>query len=660
VITAVLRDEPPPVSSLRDVPPSLDRLVAACLAKSPDDRWHCADDLRRALDWVALESAAPATSPGPARSSRRWLALAPLVALAAAALVGLGRLSVGVPGQGPRDTREVRFRIDPPRGTSLLVPDGPPGTVQMALSPDGRALAFVATSPAGGQALYRRRLDSAEAERIPGTEGALLPAWSPDSRTLAFFTATEVKTVGDSGEPPRVVGRLAQPYGGTWIDERRLLVAGGGMLHRVSTVDGRTEPLHAAISDGRAFVAPQHVPGQSWFIVAETLVNAPTEPAVITARRSDGTLLTTMLTAHSRPVQAGPRTLVFIRNGNAFAQDFDPATGAMAGDAREVLRDVGGTAATSWASLSASATGDLAYAPRARQQFFLRWWSRSGQVLATVADDVHTPSLSPDQRFIAVRRRGAGGPPGVSDLFVIDADRGASQRVTFDPSSDGSPVWSPDSGRIAYTSMREGLDDLWIKPISPAPGTRIVHGPAIPSDWSPDGRVVAFHGTQAPRWGWQFDLGVVEVQPPHEVVRLTDTPFQEVQPRFSPNGRYLAYASNESGAYEVYLQPYPPDGSRTVISVGGGADPVWRRDGAELFYYAPDGYIMQVPMSWSPSVAPGKPERLFRVRLPALTLPYRSRFSVSADGQRFLALEEPDDPIAIHVIANWNAAQGRP
>ena len=662
VISAILRDEPPAVSSLKDVPASLDRLVAACLAKSPDARWHCADDLRQALAWVSAERETPAVPTEPDRPSRRWLGAAAVLA-AAIALIAVGRSSLGTTAGAPSPPRRVHLRIDPPKGTSLIVPDGPPGTVQLAFASDGSTLAFVATSPEGGQVLYRRRLDEPDAVRIPGTEGALFPTWSPDNRTLAFFTTTEVKTVGDSGDEPRTVGRLVQPYGGTWLDDRHLLVAGSGVLYRISLADGRMEPLAPASSNSRAFVAPLAVTGQSWFIVAEANVEAPMEAATITARAADGTLLTTMLAANSRPLPVGPQTLVFVRNWDVYAQDFDPSTGAMRGEAREVLSDVGGAAPTSSASLAASPRGDLAYARRARQQFPLRWWSRSGQVLATVADDVNTPSLSPDERYVAMRRAVPGGPAGTVDLFLVDASRGASQRVTFDAPPDSSPVWAPASDRIAYSSMREGLDDLWIKGTSPGAGIRVAQGPAIPSDWSPDGRLVAFHGTRTAtgRWGWQFDLGVVDVQSPHKVTHLSETPFQEVQARFSPDGRYMAYASNESGAFEVYLQPYPPDGRRTVLSIGGGADPVWRGDGKELFYYAPDGYVMRVPMTWAPSPMPGKPERVFRLQLPALTLPYRSRFAVSRDGQRFLALEELGaDPIAIHVIVNWLASAGRP
>jgi Tol biopolymer transport system component len=661
VISAVLRDEPPPVSSVSNLPPSLDRLIAACLAKSPDARWHCAEDLRQALDWISAEPSIPAVPPAATSPSRRWLRAAALVA-GAAGLFAAGRSSLGTPAGTPTD-RPVHLTIPPPRGTSLLVPDGPPGTVQLALSPDGSTLVFVATSPEGGQVLYRRRFDASGAERIAGTEGALFPAWSPDNRTLLFFTATEVKTVDDSGEPPRVLGRLVQPYGGTWIDNERLLVASAGELFRLSTADGRMEKVAAPLAPSKAFVAPLVVPGQPWFIVAEVNVDKPMDAATMTARAADGTQLATMLSAHSRPIPAGPQTLVYVKSGDVFAQEFDPATGAMRGEPRQVVTDVGGAAPTSWASLAASARGDIAYAARARQLFPLRWWSRTGQVLATVAEDVTTPSLSPDERFIAMRRPVSGGAPGTTDLFLVDAARGASQRVTFDTPPDSSPVWAPGSDRIAYSSMREGLDDLWVKDTSPGAGLLVARGPAIPSDWSRDGRLIAFHSTRtaAGRWGWQFDLGVVSAQAPHEVTHLTSTPFQEVQARFSPDGHHMAYASNESGAFEVYLQPYPPDGRRTVLSIGGGADPMWRQDGKELFYYAADGYVMRVPIAWAPSPVPAKPERLFRLQLPPLSLPYRSRLSVSGDGQRFLALEEPDaDPISIHVILNWLTPSGRP
>ena len=656
VMTSILRDEPPAVSSIVPVPPSLDRLIAACLAKTPEARWHCADDLCRALGWVGSESTA-AAAVAPAHRDHRWRAAGALLAMVAVG-VALGWLARRAPDARPTD-RRIYARIDPPRGESFIVPDGPPGTVQLALSNDGSALAFVATS-AGGQMLYRRRVDGGESERIAGTEGALFPMWAPDNRTLAFFTATEVKVVGGTGEPPRTVARVVHPFGGTWVDERQLLVSSGGTIIRVAVSDGRTETVLARSTDARAFIGPVAVPGQSWFLVAEHDIQTPHEPAVITARDDDGRLLGTLLKAHSRAVLAGPHTLAYVRNGIAFAQDFDPSTAALRGTPREVVSDVGGAAPAAWASLAATPRGDFAYATRVTQHFPLRSWSRTGQLLAELVDGAHSPSLSPDDRFVAMRRHLSSERSGPIDLFLFDIARGVGQRLTSDPAVDSSPIWSPDGRSIAYSSMRQGLDDLWLKGTGPGPGTRVARGPVIPTDWSPDGRLVAFHSTRtssAP-WGWQFDLGVAAADSPNQLTGLTDTPFQEVHARFSPDGRWLAYASNESGAFEIYLQPYPPDGRRVPVSSGGGAEPMWRRDGKELYYIAPDGHIMRVPMAWDPGPAPGTPERLFLLTLPPLSLPYRARYAVSAAGERFYALHESaGDGTAIHLIVNWQASE---
>jgi Tol biopolymer transport system component len=654
VMTSILRDEPPAVSSIVPVPPSFDRLIAACLAKAPEARWHCADDLCRALGWVGSEStAAPAAAPAP--QQHRWRAAAALLAMAGAG-AALGWLARPAPVERPAD-RRIYARIDPPRGESFIVPDGPPGTVQLALSNDGSALAFVATS-AGGQMLYRRRVDGAESERIAGTEGALFPMWAPDNRTLAFFTATEVKVVGNIGEPPRTLARVVHPFGGTWVDDRQLLVSSGGTIVRIAVPDGRVETVLARSTDTRAFVGPVAVPGQSWFLVAEHDTQTPHEPAVITARDADGRLLGTLLKAHSRAVLAGPRTLAYVRNGIAFAQDFDPSTATLRGAPHEVVSDVGGATPAAWASLTASPRGDLAYAVRVPPHFPLRAWSRTGQLLAELADRAHSPSLSPDSRFVAMRRHLSAETSAAIDLYLLDIARGVSQRLTFDAPADSSPVWAPDGRSLVYSSMRQGLDDLWLKGIGPGPGSRIAQGPVIPTDWSPDGRLVAFHSTRtsAAPWGWQFDIGVASASAPHQLTGLTDTPFQEVHPRFSPNGRWIAYASNESGAFEIYLQPYPPDGRRVPVSSGGGSEPVWRRDGTELFYLAPDGHVMRVPMAWDPNPAPGAPARLFRLALPPLSLPYRPRYAVSGDGQQFVALHESNEEgTAIHLIVHWQS-----
>jgi Tol biopolymer transport system component len=360
---------------------------------------------------------------------------------------------------------------------------------------------------------------------------------------------------------------------------------------------------------------------------------------------------------------APPRTLLYVRSGILFAQPFDPVTATLSGTARRLLDGVAATAPAGATAISASGRGDVAYAPAYRLgERQMTWVGRDGRPLATVGPpgDYISPSLSPDDRHIAIRRSGADLPAGVAvgrprlggDIWIFDVARGGGSRFTFESAHEASPVWSPDGRLLAYTSMQQGLDDLWIKPFAvEGPAVRVQKGPAIASDWSADGRLIAYHVS---RGGWQFDLEAVTASPPHESRPLVKTPFLEVQGRFSADGQWLAYASNESGAFEVYAQPLDGAGRRSLVSIGGGAEPAWRPDGKELFYLAPDGTMMSVAVRVGDGIEFERPVPLFRADPGPLSIPYRQRYAVSGDGNRFLLLrsKEPPPPVTIAVLAN--------
>ncbi len=669
VITAILRDTPPAPSSLAPaLPEALDRIVAACLAKDRDARWHCAFDLHRQLEWLDAEPASKAGAAGQRATSGSWwgwLLGAGAAAVAAAVAVNALKSTSSVPAEA---ARAVYLRVDPPEGKTLIVPNGPPNVVQFALSPNGETLAFIATSRDGRQSLHTRRLDSQGTRAVSGTDGAMLPFWAPDNRTVAFFTSTDLKAVDDSGELPRTLGLFTDARGGTWVATDQILVAGGpkGGLYRVAASGGQFEEVAVPDAPSKRFAWPLALPGQRWLLISEIDLKLPLRPATVSVRSLDGQNRRPLLQADGNPSFSAPDSLLLVRSGILFAQNFNPATAVLSGTPKRLADGVGSTVAMAAASLTASASGDLAYAPsHAVPNHALTWWSRSGQRLGTLgAEGIYgSPALSPDGRFVTVRQSLAGlgalggsNPAAGGDLFILDVERGASSRFTFDVPSDNSPVWAPDGRTLAYGSMREGLDDLWLKPVgSDTPARRILDGPVIPTDWSADGRTIVFHTSTA---GWQFDLGAVSSAPPHTAVKVTDTPFLEVQGRLSPDGHWLAYASNESGVFEVYVQPFPLDGRRYPVSIGGGSEPAWRGDGRELFYLAPDGTLMSVMVNLTSDFNAQKPMRLFALDVPPLVLPYRCRYVVTRDGQRFLALTPRHGaPPAIQVLVNWRAAQ---
>ena len=660
VITAIMRDTPPAPSSLAPLlPGSLDRIVAACLAKDRDARWHCAHDLRQQLEWLEGGDGTSGAAL-PARPSRPWvwaLGAAAIVAAVAAAWNVWPRRQPSTPGE-----RSIALRIDPPDGTTLDVASGPP-MPQLALSPDGQRIAFIATSREGRQRLYMRQLDSQAAEAVAGTEGAMFPFWAPDNRTVAFFTVTDLMTVDDSGERPRVVVKLGNPRGGTWITAHDLIVAGGpkGALFRVAASGGTLEELVAPDSPSRRFAWPTAIPGQPWLLVSTLDMKSPVSGASVSVRSLNGAFARELLQADAAPTFAPPDTLLILRSGIVFAQTFDPVSATLTGAPRRLIDGVAYVRPSGSVALAASARGDVAHV-QAHQSGAgaLTWWSRTGQRLGTLGPEgeYSGPALSRDNRFVSVRRTLSEGPldtnkGGVgSDLFILNVDCGASTRFTFDEPPDSSPVWDPSGRALAFSSLRQGLDDLWVKPVGAGGVERLIlAGPAIPTDWSSDGRAIIF---QRALDGWQFGVGTVSPAAPHTVAMLVDTPFLEVQGRLSPDGRWLAYASNESGGFEVYVQPIPPDGRRYPVSIGGGSEPSWRGDGKELFYLTPDGMLMSVAVTLGDEFRTSPPEALFRLDVPPLSLPYRSRIAVSQDGQRILAIGGAPAPKAsIQVQLNW-------
>jgi serine/threonine protein kinase len=663
VMSAVLRDMPPAISSIRsDIPVALERLVTACLVKQPDERWHCARDLSRELRWIRQDAGRPFEG-----STRRYRyrTTASLVGAAIVMAAGAAALLWPTRGDAPADARVLRLEIPPPPESTLLVPSGPPFLPQFALSPDGTRLAFVASLPDGRQMLYTRDLASHRTEPVPGSEGAMFPFWAPDSRRIAFFTQTELKRVDGTGEAPRVLAQVPDSRGGGWMRDDMLIFVtmDSGTLMRMPAGGGTPIEIGKPASATMRYVWPCLIPGSDWVLLGQVDLAAPGVTTVLVSSITGSSPPRELLQADGQAVFAPPGTLLFVRSGILFAQPFDPVTATLSGSARRLLDGVAATTPAGAAAISASGRGDVAYAPAYRLgEREMTWVGRDGRPLATVGPpgDYISPSLSPDDRHIAIRRSAADLPAGVSvgrprlggDIWIFDVARGGGSRFTFESAHEASPVWSPDGRLLAYTSMQQGLDDLWIKPFAvEGPAGRVQKGPAIASDWSADGRLIAYHVS---RGGWQFDLEAVTASPPHESRPLVKTPFLEVQGRFSPDGRWLAYASNESGAFEVYAQRLDGAGRPSLVSIGGGAEPAWRRDGKELFYLAPDGTMMGVAVRAGDGIQFERPVPLFRADPGPLSIPYRQRYAVSGDGNRFLLLlsKEPPPPVTIGVLAN--------
>jgi serine/threonine protein kinase len=664
VIGAILKDDPRPVSSFQPLTPAmLDRLVARCFEKDPDARWQSAADVQLMLKWVR-DGVLVSTPSAPPRSTARLRLWVPL-AVAGMLLIGVLTL---LPGwwahrrEAPPDV--VQLSMLSPAGTAFSGPPSSIGASQIAISPDGRHIAFVAQARRGRPSLWVRSLADAEARLLRETDDAVYPFWSPDSRSLGFFAQGKLKTIDVAGGPPRTLSDAPlDTRGGTWGRDGTILFspmansgifrisATGGAASQLTKLDAsRGENSHrfpAFLPDGHHFLyTTRSASHENWGVSIADLESVVGIPLIERTEWS----------AQLAP----PDSILFLRAGMLMSQPFDLSRLAMNGEATAIAADVGGTT-VGYAAFSASHTGVIVHAGQIGLVGELRWFDRSGQP----AESVGSPAeyldfeLSPDERTIAVSR--VDPKLKAADIWLIDPGRSVQEQVTRDPTNDASPIWSPDGGRIVFRSNRTGNTALYHKRSS---GTEAEHlvldtgGNVTGSDWSFDGKTIVYTATASASggfeiWVWSTD-GKAKPQP---AVR---TALNAMHGRLSPNGRWLAYASDEFGELQVYIQPFPATGQKRQISADGGSEPRWRRDGNELFYLASSNKLMSVPLPGGNAFNAGVPKILFETHVPLTGNPYRSNYAVSHDGQRFLINTRIEDaPSPINIMLNWRPLLNR-
>jgi eukaryotic-like serine/threonine-protein kinase len=646
IIGAILERHAPSVAGV--APPALDRVLNRCLEKDPENRWQTARDLRAALELVILQSS-PAAGVSPP-SLQRWL----WPALATAGTLVALTLAFLYPRQSSKpERRTVRFQILPPEKSSIEY---------FKLSPDGRVLAFTAE-----RRLWIRSLDSLQAQPLAGTEGADKFFWSPDSQFIAFFAQGKLKTIAASGGPVQILCDVPEANGGTWnrdgIIVLPLSLTSG--LFRISARGGDPVPLTHTGSNVIQQTSPEFLPDGRHFLY---LGLGKPEKRGIRIGSLDGTpdvpLLPDLLTQASFVPAAGASGqdgyLLFRRGDTLMAQRFNLTRLTLDGEASPVVEKIEGSVL--WAAFSVSENGTLVFrqsaGTTARQ---LGWWDRGGKQAGLFGppgtyDDFR---LAPDEKRLLYSDRRA---PGV-DLWVMDSVRGIPSRLTFNPGIDDPGIWSPDGLRVVWASNRAGLFDLYIKSANGAGREQLLvkMGAASgwPEDWSHDGRFIIY---QIPGTKSGQDLWIAPQ--PSEVDKGDRTPFpylqtefDEKQGRFSPDGGWVAYTSNETGRDEVYVQPFPASGAKFRISAGGGREPHWRKNGTELFYISEDRMLMAVPVKLPGSalepLQAGQPARLFTVQVVDDFIVGRS-YEVSNDGQRFLMPVSPSGgAAAVTVLLNW-------
>jgi Tol biopolymer transport system component/tRNA A-37 threonylcarbamoyl transferase component Bud32 len=650
VVAQIMRSQPAPMAATRPVPPALDRAVATCLAKDPDERWQNAGDLARELKWIASGGAiSPANYAAGrrGRNSRIWMTAAGVFALAALTLAGMALWR-----QPPPDGPTLR--------TSLILPGGLlfPGAGQLggvgrfALSPDGRRVVFVASDPGGNVRLWLRPLDSLISTVLPETDGAGSPFWSADSRMIAFVAQGQLKTIDPAGGTPTTLATSINATG-SWSAQNQILFsptpasplhvipAAGGDARPVTTLDSTAgDLLHRNpffLPDGRHFI----------YVAVSARSGETTSARASYVGSLDSNEGARLLMEGGSPVAYSQRHLVFLRDNRLVAQPFDPDRLALAGELKPITEQVE-LAGPSSTAFSVAESGLLAYQPASGPGSQLMWFDRGGQTHGTLGEpaDYGDVVLSPDGRRAAVSVNDSA--VNTRDIWVFDIARGVRTRVTFDPSDDVTPVWSADGTQLVFASNRAGHYDIYRKSASGVGNEELVFkddGEKYPTGWSPDGNSVLF---------WTFGPDGAQVR----LLTLNDrsTTGYIASPtnpaRLSRDGRWAVYYSNESGRSEVYVVSFPKPSEKWQLSNAGGSLPQWRGDGREVIYIGRDNRLMAVSVQDRASgLDVGAPQPLFDAR----PVGPRSFFDVAPDGQRFLINSRRSDSLSssITLLQNW-------
>ena len=658
VLGAILDKEPERISAvLPSSPPRLDETVWRCLAKNPEQRYGCMHDVRIQLE--ALAEAGPRAAGASAAPLQQgsgnprvpWLVagIAALIALAVGAAYVL---------QAPKPAAVVESSILPPPGTSfvtMLPASGP-----AVLSPDGTRIAFSARDDKSKVLLYVRPLTSLSAQPLPGTEEAMYPFWSPDSREIGFFTPGKMKKINAGGGPPQTLCDSVGGRGGAWSKEGVIVFSPSTTqaLLRVSAAGGTPEPaskLDLAQAEN-SHRWPSFLPDGKHFLYWSRNSRAG-EPSVLYVGEL-GTLESKVLMKSETMAVYASGHLLFLRGQTLMAQPFNPSRLELSGEPVPVAEHVAISGATVRAMFSASNTGTLIYqSGDTSGGWNLVWWGRDGKQISSIpqSDRYFGPRLSPDGTKVAVEI--FAGAQGIGDIWIFDLTRGTSTRLTFGPYSQGNPVWSADGKTIFYSSGA-GAPYIVAKAADGSTPERIVleskDTREFPASCSPDGRYLVYE-RRIPQNETGFHLWALPLFGDGKPFPIVQSTFEERYPEVSPDGKWMAYQSNESGRWEIYITAFPGGGAKWQVSGVGGASAKWRKDSKEIFYLDLSDNLVAVDVNASgSSVQLGTPHTLFQaIGVQREYGPY----DVSADGKRFLLnsgnLNKSSDPFTL--VQNWPA-----
>jgi Tol biopolymer transport system component len=673
-LAAIIKSEPDWSRLPPGTPESIRRLLRRSLEK--DRRGRLADIADARLDLV--DAASPAATREPAaQGSARTLAMSAriawgLFALAVAAVVAVSYFQWSAV---PPARQRIRFTIAPPDGWTVALDVGGGGAANLpiAVSPDGNQLAMVARNAEGRQRLWVRSLEALAARELPGTDGAVAPFWSPDSRFVAFFADGKLKKIDVGGGAPVTLCSIASFNSGTWSTQGVIVfsragggASGGGALLKVPQSGGVPTAATTLGDDEALHIRPSFLPDGRHFLYRVT------GPSTVAGRMYVGSLDSNDRVMLPDPIGNASYSrghLLFVRESTLMAQPFDVQRLALTGEPVPVADQIQ-TSITSVpvGAFSASENGVLAYQTGTSAEYGvqLTWLDRAGKAVGIVAGRAryNDIELSPDGRQAAVS---IPRPEQRRDVWLIDMARGVPTRFTFDEAGAQTAVWSPDGTRVIFNALRSGLSDLFEKSAGGGPEQVLLTGEGfkVPFSWSSDGRFVLY----SPRTP-AMDLWVLPMAGDRKPFPLFQTAsrnerqstaaqgnresFVRNYGRFSPDGRWVAYVSNESGAQQVYVVPFPDaNNGKWQVSPSGGSQPRWRRDGREIFYINDDVLMAATVSAAGAGLQIGAAQPLFKFRNAGLN---RSNYDVAADGQRFLFETRVDDASSppITVVVNWD------
>ncbi|HXP87395.1 MAG TPA: protein kinase [Bryobacteraceae bacterium] len=670
IIVHLLEDDPDWQKLPDSLPAGVKHLLERCLQKDPAKRLRDVGDLRLQLEAMAQEAGAvskTARVAAPARrEGSRWLW--PAVA-GAAALLAVAAVLLWAPWRSQTNLVPIRFEVTDSDKMKFF------GGGAMAVSPDGHWMVFPATGEDGMARYWVRSLDTVESRPLPASEGAYVPAaWTGDSRYVLFTTLGDrrLRKADIQGGPPQTLA-TELPVGLNGADSNQdgvviFGVASPAPLMRVSASGGDTTPV-TALAQGESHRWPQFLPDGHHFLYLRTS-NDPNRMGIYVgstdvkpeAQSLKRLLATNRQAYYAASPKGGAGHLIFLRDTTLMAQPFDPGKMELSGDPVPIAEGVDSFPGAFYGLFSVSHTGALVYRRGGGVKTSLNWVDANGNPAGTLGEpgEYANPAISPDGTRIAV----AKGPVQSRDIWIVDVARGTSTRFTFDPARDDFPVWSPDGKNIVFASTRSGQAKLYIKPADGSGEERMLgEQTGTPTSWSKDGRFMLFTsvGPKTANDIWVLpDPG--RASPASKPTPFLATQFSEGFAQFSPDGRWIAYTSNESSAADVFVRPFSSDasgggGAKWLVSKSSGVYPRWRSDGKQLFYSTISLDFMAVDIDTSKGFQAGTPRRLFATPPPMLNIDW----DIAPDGKRFLFVTTPNAgrPEPFTVVLNWEAGFNR-